>query len=235
MNPQELSNRIHKDWLNILSDFIITKEFDNIFTTLKEEAKSYEITPKSKDLFKAFTYPFKEVKCVIIGQDVYPTKSVADGLAFSSRVDYEPKSLWYIYNAIEEMYFNGLNLNMERRVNLDFLAEQGVLLTNCALTCRINEAGSHLKLWQPFIQYLVKTLNEKKMNIVYLLLGKEAHKLKKLININLNTVISISHPASAAYTGQKWNHQNCFVAVNEELKHYGHDEILWDYSQLNKI
>lgn len=234
MSTEALKDRIHSSWLEVLTPFIET-ELGSIMQVLKEEAKTFDITPKSKDLWRAFSYDFNKVKVVILGLDPYPTKFVADGLAFSSRIDTEPVSLNVIYDAIEEQFYQGFNLNMKRRVNLDFLAEQGVLLTNCALTCRVNNAGSHLALWKPFTEYLFKTLNERKLNIVYLLLGNEAHSYKQFINTQLNTVITISHPASAAYRGNKWEHKNCFIGVNEELKHYGHEEIKWDYSEISKL
>jgi len=234
MNPEILKDRIHNSWLNILSPFIIS-DLDKIIQTLKEEAKTFDITPKSIDLWKAFSYDFNQVKVVICGLDPYPTKFIADGLAFSSRIDTEPKSLKIIYDAIEEQFYQGFNLNMARRVNLDFLAEQGILLTNCALTCRVNNAGSHLELWKPFTEFLFKTLNERKLNVVYLLLGKEAHSYKQFIDTKLNTVICISHPASAAYRGNKWEHKNCFIDVNKELKEYGYEPIKWDYSEINKL
>lgn len=231
MSPEIFKDRIHSSWLEVLSPFI-KSDLDIIIKTIREEAKTFDITPKSTDLWRAFSYDFNKVKVVILGLHPYSTKFVADGLAFSSRIDTEPKSLNVIYNAIEEQFYNGLNLNMERRVNLDFLAEQGVLLTNCALTCRVNNAGSHLALWKPFTEYLFKTLNERKLNIVYLLLGKEAHQYKQFINTKLNTVITISHPDEDKI---KWEHKNCFIDVNEELKHYGHEEIKWDYSEINKL
>ena len=44
-----------------------------------------------------------------------------------------------------------------KRTNTDFtdLAEQGVLLLNSALTVEESKPGSHLKLWQPYTNYII--------------------------------------------------------------------------------
>lgn len=54
-------------------------------------------------------------------------------------------------------------------------AEQGVLLLNSVLTVRAGAAASHQKKgWEQFTDAVIRTLNEKRRGVVYLLWGQYA-------------------------------------------------------------
>ena len=170
----------HTDWYGLLNHFITKSEFQEILEKLVfevEEGKRF--VPKIKNTLNAFKEcSFKDLKVVVIGQDPYPwlyknhpDGTVADGLAFScgNSMKIQP-SLEYIYNAMGKE-------PEDRNPDLKYLAEQGVLLLNSALTVEVNKPGTHYTIWKPFINIVIDTINYNKSDIVYILLGKVAQQL----------------------------------------------------------
>ncbi len=73
-------------WGKILDDELKSEWFNEILKKLEKEEKNYNIFPDKESIFRAFTLTgFDDVKVVILGQDPYHTKGVAEGLAFSVR------------------------------------------------------------------------------------------------------------------------------------------------------
>lgn len=217
---RDFSKFIEAEWLIKLNPFLQGEEFSKISDVLvKEQAV---ITPSLLNVFRAFKEcPYKDLKLVICGFDPYPgltpdKQRVADGIAFSSRnsINKPPKSLEFIYRAWEEDF----TITMDRRNNdLTYLANQGVLFLNTALTTRIGKTGEHGKLWEPFIKYVLKMLNQYNNGIVYLFMGKVAQEFIPLLTKERNFVLKCSHPASAAYSGGVWKHEHIFDEVQKIL------------------
>ena len=106
--------------------------------------------------FRAFELVRPEdVRLLIVGQDPYPTPGDATGLAFST-LSGVPRSMLNVYKAFEA-HLPGFS--RPGVANLEHWAEQGVLLLNTALTVRLGEIGSHMKIgWQPWTQGVVRAL-----------------------------------------------------------------------------
>jgi uracil-DNA glycosylase len=191
------------------------------------------VYPESDLVFKAYelTNP-KTVNCVVIGQDPYPTysaildKPVADGLAFSADDnDITPKSLVKLHRAIEDDCYNGFKL--EFRNNLTYLAEQGVLLLNVALTVEHSAPLSHNEYgWKNFIKSTLKLIDDSPLAIITF--GQGAKDL--VTNSSLkkhHLIINVEHPAYACRLSRELNHENCFSKTNEFLKlHYGEKSMI---------
>ena len=63
--------------------------------------------PDKRNLFRAFELsPLSKTKVVILGQDPYYIKGMADGLAFSTNLNIMPKSLKNIFLEIKNEYPN---------------------------------------------------------------------------------------------------------------------------------
>ena len=73
--------------------------FRELLTFVEKEYQEQTIFPPKEQIFNAFYQtPFDKVKIVLIGQDPYPTKGFANGLAFSVNKDIKlPKSLQNIF------------------------------------------------------------------------------------------------------------------------------------------
>ena len=67
-------------------------------------------------------------------------------------------SLFQLYQGIEKELYGGFAFDRDRNPDLTFLAKQGVLLCNAALTTEVNKAGSHIQIWEPFMKYLLEEM-----------------------------------------------------------------------------
>ena len=204
-------------WDAILNPFIDSPSFDGVFTFL-EAAVSHgqRFTPPFKDVFNAFKEcSYDNLKVVIVGQDPYPQLGSADGLAFScSKKGKAEKSLQYINKAIGTDH-----------TDLRCWANQGVLLINTAFTVEVNKIGSHYNLWKPFTYYIFGNINKHKKDTIFILMGKKAEEWETLLPDC--KILKCSHPASAAYKGGEWDHNDVFNKANLELKKQNKPLINW--------
>ena len=58
--------------------------------------------------------------------------------------------------------------------DLTYLAKQGVLLLNCALTVVKGSSNNHAKLWKPVTDKIIKYISDHNDNIVFILWGNFA-------------------------------------------------------------
>jgi uracil-DNA glycosylase len=204
-------------WDLKLRSFIKSADFENILRVLheqREEGKRF--TPPLKYVFRAFEEcPLNTLKVVIIGQDPYPHMGVADGIAFSCSLIGKPQpSLRYIFNGLNETIYKD---GREQNPDLKRWANQGVLMLNTALTCQIDKIGSHFAIWESFVAYLLDMLSLTNSGIIFILLGAKAHELEPLLGDN-HHILKASHPASAVYSGGKWNCNDVFNKANEIIE-----------------
>jgi len=232
MDFKKFENLFHESWHDKMRPFIESEECDNIYKFLKAESqRGKRIAPLSVNVYRCFLETsLDDLKLVILGMCPYHTLKndmpVADGLAMSCSVTgYLQPSLDQFYNAIEREVYGGLCLNSEKNPDLTYLAKQGVLLWNAALTTEINKAGSHLEIWEPFTKYVFENiLNTTGVPIMYL--GKEAAKFQRY-TAPFSWNFPVSHPASAAYKNTDWDSEGTFKNVVQVLKNNNNYEIDW--------
>lgn len=166
--------------------------------------------------------PFEIVKVVIIGQDPYHTPGMATGLAFGTNANKMPPSLRNIVSEADEDV--GV---VTTGIDLEHWARQGVLLLNAVLTVESGKAGSHNKLgWQKLTDDIVRTVNERRRNVVFHLWGKVAQVKDPLMNMRNHLVIKAPHPSPlSAYRG--WFGSKVFSKTNEYLIATGQEPIQW--------
>ena len=79
---------------------------------------------------------------------------------------------------------------------LEKWAKQGVLLLNAVLTVEAGKPQSHANFgWQRFTDRIIKELNEKKRNLVFLLWGSHAQKKGENIDRSKHLVLTAPHPS----------------------------------------
>jgi len=181
-------------------------------------------TPKFKDLLKAYELcNYNDLKVVIVGQDPYPQADVADGIAFScSKTNKEQPSLRYIFDELQTQYPDAT-----RDCDLSRWAKQGVLMLNTALTCEVDNIGAHVKMWKGWTEFIFSNvLNDYSKVIDFVFMGAKAKPFANMISNNHNKHFVV-HPAAAAYRGGKWDSDNLFKKINENLKERGQKEIQW--------
>lgn len=186
--------KIEKSWKEILHEEFEKTYFQNLIQFVKQEYASKVVFPPGPFIFRAFDKtPFDTVKVVILGQDPYHTPGVANGMAFSVQPDKRiPPSLMNIYKELQ----SDLGVSVPTSGDLSQWAEQGVLLLNATLTVRKGEAGSHQKKgWEDFTDAVIKSISDKKDNIVFILWGTYAQKKGEIIDRNKHYVIQSAHPS----------------------------------------
>lgn len=211
------------DWKYILKDYLESEKFKNTISNLEELYKTKNIFPEKCDVFRAFYLtPFNEVKVVIIGQDPYHTKGVADGLAFSSRQSKIPPSLKNIYKELNR------DLNIENTTSdLTPWAKQGILLLNKTLTVEESKPKAHanspLLNWECFTDFVIKKLSERNDPIIFVLWGNHAKKIKPMIDSH-HFILESSHPSPLS-CNRGFLGSGVFSKINKILKNMGKTEI----------
>jgi uracil-DNA glycosylase len=101
--------------------------------------------------------------------------------------------------------------------NLEYLANQGVLLLNSVLTVEAHQPSSHSKIgWQKFTDAVIQHISASNKHLVFLLWGSFAHQKEYLINHTENLVLKTTHPSPfSAHKG--FLGCNHFILANEYL------------------
>jgi uracil-DNA glycosylase len=228
----KFKEHFHESWHDVMRPFIESEECDEIYAFLKSEGRrGKKIAPLSSNTYRCFKEtPLDKMKVVLLGMCPYHTQlngvPVADGLLMGCSItDKLQPSLDQFYNALEKDLYKGLNLKYKKNTDVKYLAEQGVLMLNAALTTEINKAGSHLKIWEPFIKHVFENaIAPSRVPVVFL--GKEASKFKRYMP-PLTWSFELSHPASASYKNTDWDSEGVFTKVNRVLKDENKLEIHW--------
>ena len=218
--------KMEASWKKMLKNEFTKPYFQQIPLHLKTEKSQGKILyPPGSLIFNAFnTTPFEKVKVVIIGQDPYHGAGQAHGLCFS--VPYgipPPPSLLNIFKELQD----DIGIPIPSHGNLTHWAKQGVFLLNASLTVRAGEPMSHSKIgWASFTDTVIKTISEKKKNVVFLLWGKFAQEKQVLIDETRHYILKAAHPspfsADKGFFGCKH-----FSKTNELLVKMGKEPIDW--------
>jgi uracil-DNA glycosylase len=183
-------------WSKLLDPEVDRPYFQKLLSFLDKETKQHKIAPAGK-FFKALELvDYPEVKVVILGQDPYPTKGHANGLAFAVNKGVEtPKSLNNIFTELSK------DLGVAKPTDNTLLgwAQQGVLLLNTVLTCRLGEPMSHRNQgWEILTDRMIQILNDRPEPILFILWGKPAESKRKLISNPRHKVLIAAHPSPLA-------------------------------------
>lgn len=212
----------NNSWDEVLHEEMQKSYFNYIREFVKEERLNKTIFPPAKDLFNAFKLTdFKDVKVVILGQDPYHGEKEAMGLSFSVRRGVRtPPSLKNIFKELKD------DLGIERTdTDLSDWAKQGVFLLNTVLTVEKDKANSHKDIgWEIFTDYVIKQINDKLNNVVFILWGRQARDKKRLITNPTHYIIESAHPSPlSAYNG--FFGSKPFSKANQFLKSHRKNEI----------
>jgi uracil-DNA glycosylase len=207
------SQHVHSSWDPILEPF--TDEIARIFTAISVAST----TPPQDRVFSALECNLDEVKCVIVGQDPYPTGGFAHGLAFSvpNSVKKIPASLQNIFKELQ----SDLGISAPDSGNLEPWRDRGVLLLNRVLTTEVGRSNAHVDLgWQRVTEAIARACAVR--GAVGLLWGKQAQELESLFSKSVSSV----HPSPlSAYRG--FFGSRPFSKVNGLLIEQGSTPIDW--------
>lgn len=219
-------------WAEKLRPFIESEAMWTIMQKIKTDSMSDTIVPKSTDTFRAFATTVPDnVKVMFYLMDPYPRKYSngefqATGIAMDCTNSPDKKiqpSLVKWYDAISSS--EGYKVNYSP--SLQYLHDQGVMLLNTDLTCKLNKTQSHEKLWEPFQKYLLEDVLGSDTGIIYVLCGKASLRMKRYINPFCKT-FELSHPAAASHISTDWDYKNIFKTINKILGENNGYTIYWD-------
>jgi uracil-DNA glycosylase len=216
--------KIDKTWKAVLKTEFQKPYWEELTEFVRTQYLTYKVYPSPKNIFRAFDLcPLPKVKVVIVGQDPYHGEKQANGLSFAVNDGITlPPSLKNIYKEIQ----NDLGIIPSPIGDLSRWAKQGVLMLNSVLTVKANNPASHKdKGWERFTDEAIKSLNENRSHIVYMLWGKYAQTKGEVINRGENLVLISGHPSP--YSAHLFFGNNHFSKCNKYLEKNGAKAIDW--------
>lgn len=210
----QLFDQLHPQWQVELA------RHKDLIDTIDNHIANTAVAPDYKLIFRALSRPIDSTRVVIFGQDPYPTKGVAHGLAFSvdSSVEKLPPSLRNIYKELQT------DLGVTRiNGDLSDWADQGVMLVNRVLSTEVGKSMAHDTLgWQQITETVAQLLGDR--DVIAVLWGSSALELKRYFNEG--SVISSVHPSPlSAYRG--FFGSQPFSRINAKLREKGLKEVTW--------
>lgn len=213
------------EWRDFIKDESSKLYFKELQKYIAAEREKYTIYPPAELVFNAFAQtPFDSVKVVLVGQDPYHGPRQAMGLSFSVPFGMPiPPSLKNIQKEIED----DLGILTVKSGDLTRWARQGVLLLNTTLTVRSGEPNSHKGHgWGMFTSNAIERLNQDDKPKVFMLFGKDAQSLERLMYNPNHLVIRAAHPSPlSAYKG--FFGCKAFSKANQFLVENGREPIDW--------
>jgi uracil-DNA glycosylase len=185
-----------------------------------------QVTPELIQVMRAFEADPANVKVVVLGQDPYPTKGDAIGLAFAMNANSKmPRSLVNIMKELE----SDLGVKVKTQADLSKWTDKGVLLLNRTLTTQIGKAGAHSKLgWDDFTSPALRELANRN-DLVFILWGAPAIELGRRIAVGARkrcVLLESTHPSPlSAYRG--FFGSKPFSKTNEHLVALGLEPVDW--------
>ena len=209
-----LFDQLHPEWQEEL------QEHKELIEEIDQFVQGCEITPYYDLIFRALNKPIDSTRVVIFGQDPYPKKGYAHGLAFSvdASVSPLPASLRNVFKELQS------DVGIDRtKGDLSDWCEQGVMLINRVLTTDVGQSLAHSHIgWEEITNSVALALG--KRGVLAVLWGNSALELKKFFPDD--HVIASVHPSPlSVYRG--FFGSKPFSQVNEKLTNKGYPTISW--------
>lgn len=188
-----------------------------------EEQAERSFQPQAERLFRALTLtPPLAVRCVLTGQDPYPTPNVPTGLSF----DVGPTAP--LSGSLRNIFREFVEDTLLPRPSSGDLTPwtEHCLLLNAALSCQPGVAGSHDKCgWHGVTQALLTGLTAINPDIVFLCWGARALSMVQKLP-PVGRVIASAHPSPlSAHRG--FFGSRPFTRTNKTLIEFGREPINW--------
>ncbi len=216
-----LSDLLDPGWARVLAP--VEDQVHRLGLMLRDEiADGRGYLPAGTDVLRAFTYPFDDVKVLIVGQDPYPTPGHAMGLSFSVQPGVRPpRSLENIFTELVD------DLGVARPTSGDLTpwSREGVCLLNRVLTVRPGAPASHRgRGWEQVTDCAIDALVARHRPLVAILWGRDAQTLEP--RLGATPVVKSPHPSpmSARYG---FFGSRPFSRANELLAAQGAQPVNW--------
>ena len=232
-----LTELVDDGWAQALAP--VSEQVSQMGQFLRAEiAAGRRYLPAGPNVLRAFTFPFTDVRVLIVGQDPYPTPGHAVGLSFSVAPDVRPlpRSLSNIFSE----YTADLGYPEPSNGDLTPWSQRGVMLLNRVLTVRPGNPASHRgKGWEAVTECAIRALAARDQPMVAILWGRDASTLKPMLDgaggqersdsgVDGSRCVAIESPhpsplsASRGFFGSR-----PFSRANELLTQMGAEPIDW--------
>jgi uracil-DNA glycosylase len=189
----------------------------------EEDRAGRPYAPDRDAVLRAFTQPFADVRVLILGQDPYPSRTLATGLSFSVPAELRemPSS---VLNILRE-YSADWGAPMPSTGDLSPWASRGVLLLNVVLTVQEGIPASHQGMgWEAVTARALRALAARDEPLVAILLGSKARQVGGLIPRVPR--ITSAHPAGMSAASGFFGSRP-FTRANDLLIRRGAPAIDW--------
>ncbi|KAF9162503.1 hypothetical protein DFQ26_003466 [Actinomortierella ambigua] len=221
-------NTMEATWLKALHSELTKPYFLELKKFLKAQNEAGKnIFPPKHEIYSwsRFT-PLNKVRVVILGQDPYHGPGQAHGLCFSVKKPVPPPpSLKNIYKCLQQ---DIPGFVIPKHGYLESWARQGVLMVNAAMTVEQSKANSHAERgWEKLLDVIIKTINDQRKNVVFLLWGSPAQKRGKKVDRTKHYVLESVHPSPLSAHRGFFDCKH-FSKTNEYLASKGLPVIDWN-------
>ena len=201
------------NWLKVIDKKILYETINILNTT-----DFSTLCPIYNNIFNCFTIcNLSDLKVVILGMSPYSQLNKATGIAFGNKRETLDEDLSPSLQIIKESVIN-YEIPQNSVIfdpSFEDWEKQGVLMLNCALTCKVGLPSSHLGLWRPFISKLIYNMSRYMTACVYVLFGEEAKTFEPYIS-QYNYIIKEKHPSYYARNHKKLRY-NLWDEINRHL------------------
>jgi uracil-DNA glycosylase len=197
---------IPSDWEEALGQAASPERLDPIAEWVADRRLSQSVLPAPERVFAAlYATPFDSVRAVILGQDPYPNREHAMGLAFSvpREVTDLPRSLRRIREELE----TDCRLTLPEHGSLEAWTRHGVLLLNTTLTVGEGDSDSHRGAgWGAFTDAVIAAAADKEPPVVFLLWGQPAQSKTRIVEARGRVAVRSPHPMARQREGFRNSH-----------------------------
>lgn len=241
LNWDKFKDKFHVSWHPYIKGIVESEEVYNIYQQLKKQkSKGFIIAPHYEDTFRSFEIDLDRLKVVIMAMSPYP--QVENGTYKANVIAIDCRnyggispSLAKLYEGIEDDLYDGMCLSCEREnVSLQYLIDQGVMLTNTSLTCTKDSPDVHNGLWKPFWKQVFEKIFFQRTGLIFILMGKNAEQIGEYTNPVGHHILKCEHPVKSSYERRKMKHNNVFSQSNKLLEEMNGEDfkIQYNYREL---
>ena len=217
-------------WQPILSSEAEKPYYQQLQRFVAAERREHTVFPPEPEVFTALELtPYDRANVLLLGQDPYHDDGQAHGLCFSVRPGVPPPPS--LANMFKELK-SDVGFRIPNNGYLAPWAEQGMLMLNAVLTVRAHQPNSHKnKGWETFTDSVIRALNDKPAQVVFVLWGGYARKKVALIDASRHVVIESAHPSPLSARNGFFGSRP-FSRINAALRAAGQREIDWQLPDL---
>jgi uracil-DNA glycosylase len=216
---------IPASWQPILAGETEKPYYHKLQQFLAAERRDHTVFPPAPEVFTALELtPYERANVLLLGQDPYHDDGQAHGLCFSVRPGVPPPPS--LANMFKELK-NDLGFRIPNNGYLAPWAKQGMLMLNAVLTVRAHQPNSHKnKGWETFTDAIIRAMNDKQSQVVFVLWGGYARKKISLIDTGRHVIIESAHPSPLSARNGFFGSRP-FSRINAALRAAGQPQIDW--------